>query len=376
LILFFWLVGNLFSLGRSAAEVAVVASSRQPAPEEERYVDRVKLWSGRIVLGALGDSNPALLSEEISLSIPESRKALHGGDADSAETTELGLALYPFARGDQERPWHLGLSLDARQSLYDQVDYFDAGEMRATAHLARGSSPSGFLRGPGGASRVPIGLSRSTLLFQAGASETTLDRDPYFSTSWESASFGFRPHRSYGVQVDLEATDRRFEEEPAIGRRSGSEWRAALVQTLYLRRENRTLRLSAETGRRAAGRPFSGEVLRGEIELTLPLGTRANLLASATAQRDRYSHRESDLYFTAFNAFDPEFTDEEHHDGRMLRRDRLARGALALDVRLRASLHLIGRASWVDHSSNLRLGGLKPLDYRRTLTSLGVAWSF
>lgn len=375
-IAFLFLAVHLASPGRSAAEDAADGSSRPPETEEERYVDQVKLWSGRIALGALADSNPTLLSEEISLAIPESRKTLEGGESDSAATTEVGLAIYPFARDEQERAWHLALALDARQSLYERIDFFDVGEMRVVARLARGSSPSGYLRGPSGASRVPIGLSRMTWLFEAGSGRTTLDRADYFSSSWASASLGFRPHRAYGVQVDLEANRRRFEQEPAIGTKSGDEWRAVLVQTLYLGRENRTLRFRAEVGRRAAGRPFSGRLLRGEVEVALPLGRRVLLLASAALQRDRYRHPESDLYFTLFSPFDPEFVADEHHDERMLRRDRTLRGALAFDWRLRGNVHLIGRLSEVDHRSNLSLGSLRPLNYRRTLSSLGVAWSF
>ncbi|HEV7669474.1 MAG TPA: hypothetical protein VGS22_13195 [Thermoanaerobaculia bacterium] len=331
-------------------------------------------WDARIGLGAIGDSNPSLLAEAFPLSIPDSRRLVRGGESDRATTADLSFSLHPFARGDDDRIWHFGLQVDGHQSHYENLDFFDLGEASVTLHLARGSSPSGFLSGPQGGVRVPIGLSRTTVLLQGSTSEATLDRELFFRASWGSASFAFRPRPAYAVQLDLEAQDRRFPERQD-SRRNGTEIRAGLVQTFFLGREDRTLRVSAQAGHRDADRPFSTQILRGQIELALPLAARWDLLASATVQRDNYDHPESDIYFSTLDENDPEFNNDSHVE-RTVRRDRSARAALALVWTWRSRLQVIGRMSLLDHDSNLRFGTNQPLDYRRTLSSLGFAWNF
>lgn len=347
----------------------------EPADPVREPDARIDYWTGRVGLGALGDSNPSLLAEGFELSVPDERKFV-GGERDQAATTDLSFALYPLARRDENRIWHLGLSFDGRQTAYRDLDRFDLGEFRAGLHLARGSSPTGYLRGPQGSVRVPIGLSRRTLLIQASEGETTLDGSNYFRLAWGSASLGLRLRSSYALQFDLEASHRQFDVEPAVGRRSGTDLQASLVQTFYLRREDRTLRITAFGGHRDSGPAFSKGFLRGQMELSFPFGRRWDLLASATYQDDRYLDPQSDLFFARFDPFDPEFDPTVKSDLPIKRHDQSLRLALAVAWSWRPRLALIGRLSTFDHDTNLFLGREQPLDYRRTLSSLGVAWTF
>src|SRR5262249_20263519 len=132
-------------------------------------------------------------------------------------------------------------------------------------------------------------------------------------------------------------------------------------------------RFEALGGRRSAGLPFAGSLLRGGAELALPLG-RFDLSVFGWWQRDDFDHTASDLFFRPYDPFDPKFDPPRPHGTR--RRDVTWRAVAALSWEMRDHLQVVGRLGWIDRTSNIGLTGTEGLDYRRTVTSLGLSWAF
>ncbi len=231
----------------------------------------------------------------------------------------------------------------------------------------------GYLSGPLGPARVPVGMSRFAALVQTGVSYTLLDGDSYLRTLSAAASLRLRETSTLATRLDVELLDQSFADEPAVGQRSGEEIRLGLSQYVFLGREDRYLRLEALGGERRAGKPFAGSLLRGGAELALPLSRSWTLSLAATWQEDDFDHPESDL-FAVFSPFDPEF--EPGVRGRP-RRDTVVRGLAALSWVVYESLVATARFSWVERDSNLGTPATpKAYDYDRTITSLGLSWRF
>jgi tetratricopeptide (TPR) repeat protein len=330
-----------------------------------------RTWDASVVLTALGDSNPSLLAENLSLDTPDAGLDLvRGGDSDKATQLDLQLSLYPRRSFGG---WSPGAAFESRQSRYQDHSFFDAGELQAVGWLARGGAPAGYLAGPLGPVRVTrAGERRFSFLFQGGIDHNLLDGSGYLTTVEGSASVVYRRSPRWAGQVDLQLLDRSYRKEPIVGRRSGTEARLGLSQTVSLGLPEHFLRLEVVGGRRSAGLPFASSLLRGTAELSLPLPDRAFAFAlRASWQRDDYDNPESDLFFAPYDPFNPFFTPLEKNP--TLRADTTLRASASLSWTVRSGLQLTPRFAWIDRDSNLQ-GRFANLDYRRTIVSLGASW--
>ena len=360
--------GRAIALGGEPEAAAVVTPPWTGEPDLE---EALRPWEARVGLSTLGDSNPSQLSERLALDTPDAGIQLISGESsDTASALNLRLGARRRA-GD----WELGATLEAQQSFYQDFDFLNMGDLSIAGHLARGRSPHGFLFGPLGSARVPAGTSRWAFLLQGGGDLFTVDTGSYLRIAEGSASFVFQPISAAASQVDIHLINRSFTEEPATGRRSGTEVRVRLGQSFFLGRDGRLLRFEALAGRRDAGLPFEGSLWRGSAELDLPVGNRLFVSLLGSWQRDDYDHSESDLFFRPFDPLHPEFNELTAKG--TLREDTTLRAAASLSWETRPGLALVGRAVWIDRDSNLvDRTSLVDLDYQRTLASLGVEWSF
>ncbi len=334
---------------------------------------RRERWQGRVGLGAVSDSNPGLLSEELSFNVPDAG-VISGSEADAASVLDLRLSAWPFSN---RNGWSMGAALDGRQTSYQEFDFLDLGELRAAVHFARGKAPLGYLHGPLGPARVSAGADNRVFLLQAGIDYVQLDGRSYLTTLAAGASWIIRPAGARATQVDLQLLDRSFSEEPVAGRRSGEEARVQVSRTFYYGREDRFLRLALLGGKRWAGLPFEGALGRASAELSLPLAAnRWSLYLLASFQHDQYAHPESDLLFREYDPFDPEFG--ELSDRPRDRQDTTLRATVALSWAPRANLQVSARFTAVDRDSNLRNLNqyAADLDYQRTIASMAVRWLF
>lgn len=330
----------------------------------------VRRWEASVGTSTVADSNPSLLSEGLSLDTPDAGIHLvRGGESDRAARLDLSLAFRPASRRD----WSFGVSFDGHQSFYQSLDFFNSGELRATAYLARGGAPRGTLTGPLGAVRVDVDAERRVaLLLQAGLDSTTLDNKGYLTTAEGSASLVYQPSPRWASQADLHLLGRSYREEPTVGRRSGTEVRLGLAQSFFGSRD-RSLRLEALGGRRSAGLPFEASLLRGTADLSLPLFQRLGLSVLGFWQKDDYGNLESDLFFVVYDPYDPRFG--ELLPGARRRRDVTLRAAAALTWTMTDHLQVLSRFVWIDRSSNIQ-SKFASLDYRREILSVGARWLF
>ncbi|MES1244171.1 MAG: tetratricopeptide repeat protein [Acidobacteriota bacterium] len=329
-------------------------------------------WDASVGLGMLGDSNPSLLPENLSLDTPDAGiRLVRGGESDQAAQLNLQLGLHPL---HGFRGWNLGAAFEGRQSSYQDLGFFNTGELQAVVYAARGGAPLGSLYGPLGSVRVERDAERRlSLLFQGGVDYTTLDGSGYLTTAEGSASLVHRPSQRRVSQMDLHVLNRSYNEEPVVGRRSGTEVRLGLSETFLLGTQERWWRLEVLGGKRSAGLPFESSLLRGTIEAALPLPGDFAVSLLGSWQKDDYSSTKSDLFFFPYDPFDPEFHPLSEKPTQ--REDTTLRAAASLSWRVRPGLQLLSRLAWVDRDSNLE-NSFITLDYRRTIVSLGASWLF
>ena len=346
-----------------------LASGRIPIlPPETRGelspIDRRPLWEGTLGLTLGGDSNPHLLSEELALPLPgpPPQKLVNGSNSDTVSEVDLRVRFQPLYR---PQGWSAAVSLDAGQSFHRDFDYLDLARMRVFVHLVRGADPQGYLSGPLGPARVPLGDRRFSTLVQGGASYYQLNGTSYLRTWDGAASFIFHRTPATSTQLDLIFSDREFSGE-GLGseRRSGQDLSLRLGQVFFFGPRTRYLRLTALAGDRSAGRAFSASVVEGSAELALPLVPRRprwTLQMGGSVREDKFDHKESNL----FSLFGPP------------REDTTVRATAALVWESSLRLRWTARGTYVDRRSNVDLGpGLPDLDYKRTIVSLGMSWVF
>lgn len=339
---------------RSAAGQATPAE----LPQEDRPIDDRGLWEGIAGLSLASDSNPNLLSSELSL--PEPKGSLvRGEQADAKARPGLSLGIYPF----HDRPGpSLGVTLEARRWFQEDFGFLDLGQVRGAVQLAFGSDPLGYLKGPLGHARVPFGDSRFSALLQTGGTTYRLDNDPYLRT-WEGgASLTFHELSATATRLDLGWADRSFSQGRLVdGRRSGRDLSVQASQLFFFGRRDRYVRIGGLAVDRSAGRPFAESIREGNAELAMPFALRWTVHLEGSVRKDDFDHPESNLFAT----LGP------------IRNDRTERGALTLVWAATERLRLTARGTYVSRSSNVDLGvNLPDLEYRRTIASVGASWVF
>jgi hypothetical protein len=341
-----------------AREAAAEIEASLTASRPREAVDDRGLWEGTVGLSAAADTNPNLLSNDLSVPAPgPGDKVVRGGDSDGLGRVDLRLGIYPFHAWEQ---LNLGVTLETRRAFHVDFGYLDLGQARGAVQLAFGSNPQGFLDGPLGSARMPFGGSRFTALFQAGGAVYRLRNEPYYHTLEGAAAFGIRETPATTTRFDLGYADRRFPggllSDP---RRSGHDLSLGLSQLFYFGGWNRSLRLGARGVDRRAGPEFTGTFLEGNGELDWPLGLRLSAVLEARAREDRYDRRESNL----FNPAGPR------------RHDTTLQTAAAVVWATSDRLRWTARAAYTRRRSNVDLGdGLPDLGYRRLVVSAGLSW--
>ncbi|HSS51575.1 MAG TPA: hypothetical protein VLX28_21735, partial [Thermoanaerobaculia bacterium] len=115
---------SLLRMGRmqeAAAEIEAGLATAQP-------VDDRGLWEGTVGLSAAADSNPHLISNNLSLPAPgPGDHVIRGEESDGLARVDLRLGIYPFHA--QQGP-NLGVTLETRRSFLFDFGYLDLGQAR------------------------------------------------------------------------------------------------------------------------------------------------------------------------------------------------------------------------------------------------------
>jgi hypothetical protein len=348
----------LLRLGRTREAAAEIEASLV-ARQSPTVMDDRGPWEGTVGLSAAADTNPNLLSNNLSVPVPgPGDQVVRGGDADGLGHVDLRLALYPFHA--REGP-NLGVTLETGRAFHFNFRYLDLGQARGTVHLAFGSDPQGVLDGPLGFARTPFaGGGRFTALLQAGGAVYRLGSEPYYQTLEAAAAFGVRETPAIATHIDLAYADRRFPgglfSDP---RRSGYDLALGLSQSFDFGGRNRSLRLGARGVDRRAGSEFTGTLLEGNAELVWPLALRLSAVLEGRAREDRYDRPESNL----FNPTGPR------------RRDTTLQTAATFVWAATPRLRWTARTSYTRRRSNVELGdGLPDLGYQRLVVAAGLSW--
>ena len=344
-------LARLGQVREAAAEIEASLAAPQP-------VDDRGLWEGAVGLSAAEDSNPHLLSNNLSLPAPGAGgKVVRGEESDGLARADLRLGIYPFHA--RQGP-NLGVTLETRRSFFFNFGYLDLGQARGAIQLAFGSDPQGFVEGPLGSSRISFDGDRFTALFQAGGAVYHLGNDPYLHTVDGAAVLGVRETPGTSTRLDLGYSDRTFSGGPRFDpQRSGQNLSLGLSQIFYFGGPNRTLRLGATGVDRRAGPAFAGSSLEGNGEWARPLGLRWSALLEGRVRKDRYDRPESNLFDSNGPA----------------RHDTTVQSAATLIWAASARLRWMLRGAYTRRNSNVDLGdGLPDLGYRRTVISAGLSW--
>ena len=324
-------------------------------------------WEGRLGLSYGDDSNPALLPEDLPAFLPDG-DFVQGEESDSVIAADLRLEIHPFyGRGG----WTLGAGLAGRQALFDDAGSLDFRHTRGFAHLAWGGDPAGYLVGPLGYTRVPVGNRRVALLFQAAVTEDELDGETFGESVEAAAAVTFRETGHAATQLDLVFRDEEFADDARVvldplgffpGDREETSLR--LSQWLYFASRNGYLRLSALAGERDAGGDFDSDLTELAAEVALPLSPRLFVFLSGALGEEDYDGLGSNPLFGTF------FGDEP-------RQDETTRLSAAVTFAATPRLWVTLRGTSIDRDVALGAADqVLDLDTDRTVASIGLRWFF
>lgn len=333
-----------------------------------RVTPELPRFDGRLALAVAADSNPYLMSDDLVLARPGG-EIVDGPEDDLVGLGDLRLAVRPFARGPGGDDARSAVSLvgELGAALYRDFDDLDTSRARLAVQYVWGRDPRGYVLGPLGYARTPLGRDGVSLLVQVGGSRAWVDGEAALDTREGSVAALFRAG-SWG-QTRLQALVRDAELDgarPGAGTALdpfGEEIAAGVVQTLFLGRLDRTLRLGADFGEIDAGTAYDRSYVDLSAELALPLSGRSTLYLAGGARRDDYDDPLSTFFLAG-----PDDT----------REDETLRTSAGLVTRVGASFALTGRLAWSDRDADLGevFGGADFLSYDRTLASVGLVWNF
>ena len=322
-------------------------------------------WDGQAGWAAGADSNPNVLDDELVLRTPEGER-VEGSASDSVQELDFRLAFSRVAPEDFEEPGSrsLGITLQGSQSLHQNLDYLDVGQLRAAVHLAWGQDPLHRLHGPAGYTRVPYGWSRVAVLLQAGYVYTQLDRETYFQGAGAAVAVRLREARVTETQLELAYQDFDFAEARTEDRdRSGALYQLDISQFFYWKRQDRYLRAGLKLAERHAGRAYARAFREAYFEAALPVHPKWTLLLTGGVLREEFGHAESNLFIPA--------ADSEP------RQDTTRQAAVTLVWSLNPALKFFARAGYGERDSRLELPpGIPGLGYERHRAAVGIRWFF
>lgn len=351
---------------RAAAGEEIAAGPLAAAPPLEEFGD-VPPWELDLRASFGNDSNPLRIADGVVAVSPDGTRVFVGPESDTVIGLGVRGALAPVrGRGSRGGGWTLALVGEGYQAIYDEIDFYDFTRLGATAQLAWGGDPSGFLAGPLGYLRVPLGNPRVGLLLQGGLTEDELDGEGYISTTAASASIFLRQGAAGTTRLSATWLDEEFDRDGSgIFEASGTVVEAELAQTFYLGRRERFLRLAAAAGERDAGAAFDASTLGARAELALPFGDGWTLTLAGGLERIDYDAVESNPVF----GFLPVDEAREDTDTRL--------GA-ALSWAVTPRFLLTGRVSWTDRDADIGpvAEQFTDYDYERTVAAVGFRWSF
>lgn len=336
-----------------------------------RVTPELPRFDGRLALAVAADSNPYLLSDDLVLSRPDG-EILDGPEEDLVGLGDLRLALRPFAGGGGgggggRSSFSLVGELGA--ALHRDFDDLDTTRARVLAQLAWGRDPRGYVLGPLGYARTPLGSDSVSFLLQVGGSRAWVDGEAAVDRVEVAGSMTLRPG-GWGL-TRLQARYRDAESDtdrPGAGTALdpfGEEIAAGVVQTFFLGRPDRYLRLGAEAGEIDAGLAYDRSFVDLSVELALPVGRdgRSTLYLAGGGRRDDFDDPVSTFFLAGADD---------------TREDETLRAGAGLVTRLGDQFALTGRVGWSDRDSDLGtvFGGTDFLSYDRTLASLGLVWNF
>lgn len=291
------------------------------------------------------DSNPAELPDNVIASgVPNGN--LRGEVDDKVADLDLRAGVYPFYG---KSGWSLGLTGQAKDARFSDLDFLDERQWSAAAHLAWGSDPLGYLTGPLGYTRVPFGATRVSFLLQAGRTDTRLNGDPLVTADEAALTMVLRETAATATQIELDGQRRDY-----LDGLAKADYRSVgLSQLFFLGQRNRYLRLGALHGEETDGLEGDTTSDGGTAELALPLSDRWTLQLAASRTRDKIDRPTKSFA------------------------DTTSRVAGTLTWQVCRHFYVTGRGSWAKRDSDLVPASFTALDFRdyqRTTASLGLTW--
>ncbi|HEX5716655.1 MAG TPA: tetratricopeptide repeat protein [Thermoanaerobaculia bacterium] len=310
-------------------------------PQVAGIGEQSRPWSGSLRLMADYDSNPNLLSEDLSLPIPPRNEVVDGQSADRTADTLFQLSYWP-----ERLPvgWSLEINFRGGGSFHQDFDYLDLVRTGGTVQL-------GWERS-----------ERWSLILQSGAEQIRLDGSPYLRMIDAGASVLFSPSAAATTRFEVLFLDRGYSDHDlADPRREGKEVRVGLRQIRYLGDQSRYVSVGIAAADRSADPEFERTLWEGEVHAALPMGSRWMLGLSGRVLEEDFGDSASNL----FNPRGP------------ARSDQTWSASATVSYSITETIQAQVRGLYAERSSNVDMGeGLPDLDYRRTVLGTGVVWTF
>jgi len=277
-----------FARAAGAPHAVVARASGDWLALLETPAERFDVPPAELRFGAFAghDGNPARLGDPPPAGAPFDA-------SDRVAVLRARFALHPVRRGG----WTVGL---IGQGYVSHHDGFDAGDLRGVqgvAVAAWGSDRAGFLDGPLGFVRVPVGTTRVSFLVQAGSTRFDADGDLVRSDHEASAALFLHEGRRGKTRIEGQFGDVGFEEDAVFDPLEGETVTGRVGQTFYLGRPQRYLRLDvsrADTSAELGGLERETDRVLGE--LALPLGGHVTFFLYANLARVEWDDASAALF--------------------------------------------------------------------------------
>lgn len=344
---------------RGAGDALVVAA---PGLGEARPFGDIPLWEVRLSAAAANDDNPLRLTEDSFLfyQLPDGT-LLTGPESDTLLRAAARLEVRPLV---DRNGWTLTLGGTVDDARYNDFDFLNVRTLAASAQLAWGGDPAGYLAGPLGAARVPLRRRPLALLFQVRWQDASIDGDGFRTSLEVAGSATVNEGRAMATRLSAGWSDHDYDvDQSGTFERSGGEVSAAADQVFYLGRRDRFVSLGVESSQRDAGPAFDASALELRGALALPFGNRGSLQLGVSRQDVEYDDLTSNPLFGFFLAD-------------RARQDTIDRVSAALTWAATPRLLLTVGGSRTSRDTELgpAVDALLDLDYDRTVVTAGVSW--